>query len=773
MNKTYLKHLEDYGLVYKTYIEYSIFLSDVLSKACDSYAPKSLVQSRAKSLSSYAEKIIRKEEKIASPLEELTDLAGARVITQTKDQLDDICEFIEHYFKVDYSNSLNKSDILNYDQFGYMSVHYVVSVPDDNAILGFLITDDIRHKKAEIQVRTLLQHVWSEMDHDRFYKASFNVPKHLRRDDYRLAAIIENTDALLSDLIKRIGYFENNYTPFLSEETILKELTTLKTLYNIEPDPTNKPHLLLKISKLSSMIGEWEFTIKIGSEFLRSEIEINDILLTEIRYMIGQAYIMSSNPENDYINKGINIMTELLFSLDNKKFNSSKEKSLKLKTIVQLAKAYNKNKNFKESKRLYFEAYQIDSNNPYILEECLHYYSEFKENDLMILPVLENSIQILNSHIDSSIELPNALFLKARFNFLLGRIDISQNEYIAAFNFCKTNKILNDKIKQSLLKEVSFFKTLIISKEIKTTLNILELFLLNIEKTHKKRFKKNILLGVDNIINPFLLTYYNNLINSKNLMVSTDYVNHSSFDAFLAQLGNCILEGNELFFYVLGENTNSIKGIRLLLSLGINVIILKDTTIVEHEIINDSNYINNRNIIILPNDYATLSATVLQQSLQNAHSVNLKADQILRVAKSFHDSYVTSIKTKDISQLPWDDLESELKTFNISQAKFIEVVLAECDYTIRESSHPKPIHFNIQELNTMAEMVYGKKLSSKILDGWSYSKTENIKEKKSSTILPWSKLDDDIRNLEIDNIKNYSQILNSVGFEIYKELGRY
>ena len=62
------------------------------------------------------------------PLERMTDLCGVRVITQTSDQVRAVCQFLEEAFAIDRSNSEDVSQRLRPTEFGYRSVHYIVTI---------------------------------------------------------------------------------------------------------------------------------------------------------------------------------------------------------------------------------------------------------------------------------------------------------------------------------------------------------------------------------------------------------------------------------------------------------------------------------------------------------------------------------------------------------------------------------------------------------------------------------------------------------------------
>lgn len=66
-------------------------------------------------------------------------------------------------------------------RLGYQSIHYLVKLPDQK-------TEWAEYKRfegliAEIQVRTILQHAWAEMEHDIQYKSA---DKFRRQSNYGL-----------------------------------------------------------------------------------------------------------------------------------------------------------------------------------------------------------------------------------------------------------------------------------------------------------------------------------------------------------------------------------------------------------------------------------------------------------------------------------------------------------------------------------------------------------------------------------------------------------
>lgn len=125
-------------------------------------------------------------------LEKITDLAGIRIITYYEDQIDQVADFLRQEFCVDEENSVDKRKILAPDCFGYLSLHLIVKLPIACAQLPEYA--QFKDYKVEVQIRSILQHAWAEIEHDLEYKNHANVTDETRRHFSRLAGLLEFAD---------------------------------------------------------------------------------------------------------------------------------------------------------------------------------------------------------------------------------------------------------------------------------------------------------------------------------------------------------------------------------------------------------------------------------------------------------------------------------------------------------------------------------------------------------------------------------------------------
>jgi len=168
---------------------------------------------RVKDKISLEKKIDKKEGKYKA-LIEITDIVGLRVITYLESDVDKVAKIIENEFLIDKENSIDKRKLKS-DQFGYRSLHYVVSL--DKARSQITENKVFNSFKAEIQIRSILQHAWAEIEHDLGYKGQSSIPDEYVRNFNRLAALLETADKEFDRLKHDLSEYERNVRNYISE----------------------------------------------------------------------------------------------------------------------------------------------------------------------------------------------------------------------------------------------------------------------------------------------------------------------------------------------------------------------------------------------------------------------------------------------------------------------------------------------------------------------------------------------------------------------------
>jgi ppGpp synthetase/RelA/SpoT-type nucleotidyltranferase len=182
------------------------------------------VESRIKTERSLAGKLERKGQKYKS-LADITDVLGIRVITYYIDDVDKIATAIERMFEVDWENSIDKRKIHTIDSFGYVSLHYVCSME------GFPY-------RFEVQMRTVLQHAWANLDHDTGYKSGVEIPKRYLRSMSRLAGMLELIDEEFSKIRSELTDYRRKIQKLVSSgnlDEVPLDLDSFRSFLELEP----------------------------------------------------------------------------------------------------------------------------------------------------------------------------------------------------------------------------------------------------------------------------------------------------------------------------------------------------------------------------------------------------------------------------------------------------------------------------------------------------------------------------------------------------------
>jgi putative GTP pyrophosphokinase len=175
----------------------------------------STVTHRAKTEESLREKLTMKN--YSNPLEEVTDLAGVRIVYLYSNDFESIKKIISEEFKI--IETVDKLSDRGVDKFGYVAVHFIIHLGDTSSGARY---DDIKCLKCEIQVRTVLQDAWAIINHHLMYKREQDVPNPLLRKVNSLAGLLETADYqfdyIRSEREKYINEIESNQDSLMNQE---------------------------------------------------------------------------------------------------------------------------------------------------------------------------------------------------------------------------------------------------------------------------------------------------------------------------------------------------------------------------------------------------------------------------------------------------------------------------------------------------------------------------------------------------------------------------
>jgi putative GTP pyrophosphokinase len=263
-----------------------------------------IIEQRTKTIESLEDKIVRKG--ITNVTEEITDISGLRIILYYQDDVEKIIDFIKDNFAIDEKNSINKAELYNSNEFGYLSIHYIISLNGKRENLPEWQT--FSTLKAELQIRTVLQHSWASISHELSYKKDYEIPNELQRKLFRLAGLFELADEqflkirdehnLLKKSIEKISH---------TSEMDLEKINLLTLKYSLQKENS----IYTKIEQMAERAGFSKYKDQsLDDKFISQIVLASDLL--------GYSKILDIEDNLRLIEGKMEIFLKKLFSKSNR-----------------------------------------------------------------------------------------------------------------------------------------------------------------------------------------------------------------------------------------------------------------------------------------------------------------------------------------------------------------------------------------------------------------------------------------------------------------------
>jgi ppGpp synthetase/RelA/SpoT-type nucleotidyltranferase len=414
-------HVSRFSKIRQRYGQYEQFLKDVLKDACRKLAPLAIIEARTKSIPSFAEKILRKKALYTDPRDPLppdplvrvTDLCGGRVITQTSSQVESVCNFIKKVFEIDWANSGDVSQRLTPAEFGYRSVHYIVSIDAKKlkaAGIEAAVPEEVLNLKAEIQVRTLLEHAWADIGHDMAYKTEVKVPVNIRRQFAAIAAVLESADREFERVLRELDVFKSNYGAYLEPSKVGDEIQRLQIV--LQHDPKNID-LAVKIAHLALSIGRHDQALETVAPYSQEPHKgvqrVQGVALTDLSW---------DKPKDPQFIRGRDLLEA-----------ACRHPDKDAETLCAWAESWAREDETK-ARDIYQQAVAADATEPVALCRYLEFEVAHLTNDTVVRlasPMIRNAMERCRSQIAGRVNLPAAwasltvfhLFAKEPFKALM------------------------------------------------------------------------------------------------------------------------------------------------------------------------------------------------------------------------------------------------------------------------------------------------------------------------------------------------------------------
>ena len=269
---------------------------------------------RVKSFDSYYKKILRiNSEKVVKTdnLIYLTDIMGIRVICAFLEDLNFALNQIKQLF--DIKEIEVKGADKKFSEFGYESIHVLIKIPENCKPLLENEFADLKPISSdavcEIQIRTILQDAWAEVEHELIYKAEFSpFDKPLRRKlasinaslslaDITFQEIRDYQNKLQKELAERRSSFYGKADNLLDEELDVKKMQK-EDISRVSPFIQGTIDDLILRAIEAHNKGNLDEAILIYTKILEATADGDKNVIAVIRKHRGMAYFAKNDFEN-------------------------------------------------------------------------------------------------------------------------------------------------------------------------------------------------------------------------------------------------------------------------------------------------------------------------------------------------------------------------------------------------------------------------------------------------------------------------------------------
>jgi ppGpp synthetase/RelA/SpoT-type nucleotidyltranferase len=799
------------------YEELAKVLREELEKAVHPICPLAEVHARTKSIPSFAEKILRKN-KYLHPLKEVTDLCGLRVVTQTKSEADAVCQFITRNFEIDRKNSLDTRSRLGAREFGYRSVHYVVQLKRGR--LG-KFRDALYPLKAEIQVRTLLQHAWSDIGHDRLYKGGFTTPEVWEREASRLAAMLESADDGFARLVQGLEAYRSDFGAYLKPEQIDREIEIVGAVLRHDPRSVSLTH---RLARLAMSRDDWDLAIRVIRDYKRRNPQpLPAGLLCCLGASLCQRH--KGSPASGRFREGRDRLRDAV-KLDPRNV----EARLCLARTASSAA---------EKLKWFAAAFEADPTDPAALDGYVR-HKVLAENSTAFIPLLrpslEAAIERCRLQVSVGVNMPWALYRMAGFQLLLG--PDHERECLSTLAQAVKKTTAASLIESALESTAALARVEPERRDVRCVQRML-LVALQARFSKKRpdpRLARLATGAVQPIPKPVVIVaggcdpaHQSEMASYRDLLrrAFADFTGtllsggtRQGISGLVGEIGQRSegrlrtlgylpaplptdgsavederyteirhTDGQRTFsaleplqnwidllisgvrpedVRVIGINGGDIAGFeyRLAWSLGAQVAVVRESgreaDDLERRILADEF----EGMLVVPRDALTLRAFLHAGAPEPRPLTEEQYEQMARLA---HAKYLAENRhmNSDRTMRPWDDLDEDLQESNLDQVAYMTQILGAVGFdVVPAAGAPGGRKFTRGEIETMARMEHGRWNIERLRGGWRFDQERNPDKRLSPHLIEWEQLPEGIRDWDRIAVKRYPQLLGELGLAI-------
>jgi ppGpp synthetase/RelA/SpoT-type nucleotidyltranferase len=827
--ETHRAQIEAFVKVRPAYVTYADALRRVLEHACRVSFPDAFVQARAKAVSSFAEKVARKFAKYQDAVNQMTDLCGARVIVQTIEQVRAVRSFIEANLEI--LESEDKGLLLSRDEFGYRDMHYIVRLRADRAAaLGFTAEEQsaIGDKRAEVQVRTWLQHAWADTLHDRMYKNKLKLSAEVTRTGALLAALMEEGDRNFNVLADDLDGLIANYSAFATRDEVGKEIEIQGLILENERDDRKKPGLALKLARLLAATGNDAGVVELLSPFAELRGAERCELLLELGHSLCRLH-RESPATTEYL-RGKRYLEECAGAFSGAEVafvpHLRRQESLHARALSRLGRAVATIPGEEAEARACFRlAHEREPGNPYYLAAMLGFEMHFGHQGALpasMATTIREALRACREHAAAGIELPYAYFTAGRLSLLLEQGYDALGCYARGIRHCLagTHCVPGD----ALEEEAAWIRGIHYgSKAPPECQRVLDLLALGrTPAAAETRLAQPVLIvagGATSLV-PETAQAIRPLLKDACERFCGTVLSGGTASGVPGCIGDAAVdlaaEGRKGFRLIGYLPTNLPHGISTHPAYDDKVCVGADFS--PEQILHYWSDIlamgvKPRDVLLLGFGGGALSAVEYRIALGLGASVGIvvgmggATEKLLKdplwsglpnllelpldpatirafvmpsdsamdpatqeeMAKTIHAKYVAgSPKRLPPNMRPWDKLEETFKKANLEQAHYSVKILEAAGFEAVTVVGPPVIFtdFTDSEVERMAELEHGRWNVERLRNGWRYGKKRDDLQKIHDCLVPWAELPDNIKDYDRVAVRAFPEILAKAGLEV-------
>lgn len=206
------------------------------------------VKSRTKADDSLLQKAFHRNKGYQDPYNQIEDKVGLRFVVLLASDVKKVQDALLHIedWIAEKARDYVEEQIAKPYEFDYQSVHYILR---SRMLFTFEGTEIPADLPCEVQVRTLLQHAYSELTHDTIYKPNVQATPALKRAAAKSMALMEAT----SDYFTAVN---NEIQTALARTKDISHILDKHYLAWIGEPPTSGPLQSLLVDRYATLVGD-------------------------------------------------------------------------------------------------------------------------------------------------------------------------------------------------------------------------------------------------------------------------------------------------------------------------------------------------------------------------------------------------------------------------------------------------------------------------------------------------------------------------------------